>query len=85
MNNQKPFAVSLKEACLLAGVQKDAIYAAVNSGELSSLKIGRRRLFRPESIHAWILQKEQAVQPPPEENLTEKTKERLHRLKGRIR
>lgn len=58
MKIDNAFAISLKEACVLAGVQKDTLYAAINSGELPSLKIGKRRLFRPETIRAWITRKE---------------------------
>jgi excisionase family DNA binding protein len=51
-------ALSIPEACISAGVSKDLIYDAINSGELSSLKIGRRRLITPESLHEWIKLKE---------------------------
>ena len=33
-----------------------------NNGELPSLKIGRRRLIRPESLRSWIETKEHDTQ-----------------------
>jgi excisionase family DNA binding protein len=52
-------ALSIPEACVSAGVKKDLIYNAINSGELSSLKIGRRRLISLKSLHEWIQLKEE--------------------------
>ena len=51
-------ALSIAEVCASAGVKKDLIYNAINSGELSSLKIGRRRLITPKSLNEWIQLKE---------------------------
>ncbi len=55
-------ALSIQEACEAVGVQKDTIYRAINLGELKSTKIGRRRLIRPESLNAWIAEKERQTQ-----------------------
>jgi len=45
--------LTMKEACEAVGVKKDSIYRAINAQELKSVKLGRRRLFRPESLREW--------------------------------
>ncbi len=57
MTNQI-LAVSIPLACDFTGVKKDLIYAAINNGELKSLKIGNRRLIRVESLDDWLRLKE---------------------------
>ncbi len=47
-------AYSITQACEAAGVNKDTLYSAINQGELQSLKIGRRRLIRVESLSEWL-------------------------------
>ncbi len=62
MKQTLPIALSIPDACHITGVQKDTIYRAINRGELRSLKIGRRRLIRMDSLKAWISDCEQATQ-----------------------
>lgn len=50
----KPLALSVREAAALAGVGRTVLYAAVSGGELPSLKVGRRRLIRIESLEGWL-------------------------------
>ena len=45
---------SIPEACEAAGVNKDTIYKGINTGQLRSLKIGRRRLIRVEALSKWL-------------------------------
>ena len=50
----EPIAVSPAEAARLAGIGRTTIYAAITSGELSSLKLGKRRLIVVASLRAWL-------------------------------
>ena len=45
---------SIPEACEATGVNKDTIYKGINTGQLRSLKIGRRRLIRVEALSKWL-------------------------------
>lgn len=45
-----PETVTIAGAMAATGLGKNTIYQLINSGELQSLKIGRRRLVRFESI-----------------------------------
>ena len=47
-------AVSTHEAAHLAGVGRTTIYEAIQSGDLKSLKIGKRRLIRIDALQAWL-------------------------------
>jgi excisionase family DNA binding protein len=60
MNTSKTdqLALSIQEVEFATSIRKDLIYAAVNSGELPSLKIGRRRLIRRESLQKWLIDRE---------------------------
>lgn len=46
----KPEAVSVEDAMQMIGIGRTKIYDLINSGELPSVKIGRRRLVRVDSI-----------------------------------
>jgi len=50
----EPITVSPAEAARLAGIGRTTIYAAISSGELSSLKLGKRRLIVVTSLRAWL-------------------------------
>jgi excisionase family DNA binding protein len=50
----EPIAVSPAEAARLAGIGRTTIYAAISSGELSSLKLGKRRLIVVATLRAWL-------------------------------
>jgi len=45
---------SLQEACDLLGVKKDMLYRYINSGQLESTKIGRRRLFSKRQLERFV-------------------------------
>ncbi|MDF2235766.1 helix-turn-helix domain-containing protein [Albimonas sp. CAU 1670] len=47
-------AVSPADAARLAGVGRTKIYEAIGSGELPSIKFGKRRLVRVAAIEAWL-------------------------------
>ena len=48
------------EAARLAGLGRTSIYSALGSGELKSLKIGKRRLIAVEALRTWLLSHEVA-------------------------
>lgn len=54
-----PIAVSPDEAARLAGVGRTTLYAALAKGDLSSIKIGTRRLIKVAAIHDWLASHEQ--------------------------
>ena len=54
----EPLAVS--PAARLAGLGRTTIYAALGSGALKSLKIGKRRLIAVEALRSWLLSHEVA-------------------------
>ena len=49
----EPLAVSPAEAARLSGLGRTTIYAALGSGALKSLKIGKRRLIAVEALRSW--------------------------------
>lgn len=51
-------ALSVPEACHIAGIKNDRLYAEINSGRLPSVKIGKRRLIRRESLDKWLKDRE---------------------------
>ncbi|MFM9847816.1 MAG: helix-turn-helix domain-containing protein [Hyphomicrobiaceae bacterium] len=44
------------EAARIAGIGRTKLYEALGSGELSSLKIGKRRLILIDSLKEWLSQ-----------------------------
>ncbi len=56
----EPLAVSPAEAARLAGLGRTTIYAALGSGALKSLKIGKRRLIALDVLRSWLLSHEVA-------------------------
>lgn len=55
-----PLAVSPMGAARLAGVGRSTIYLAITSGELPSIKLGKRRLILVEALLAWLKSHEAA-------------------------
>lgn len=53
-------AVPPGEAARMAGVGRTTLYAAIGSGGLKSIKIGKRRLIAVEALRAWLLAHEVA-------------------------
>ena len=56
----EPLAVSPAEAARLAGLGRTTIYAALGSGALKSIKIGKRRLIALDALRSWLLSHEVA-------------------------
>lgn len=52
-------AVSPAEAARLAGIGRTTLYQALGSGELRSLKIGKRRLIMVDALRDWLAAAEQ--------------------------
>jgi excisionase family DNA binding protein len=49
-----PLVVAPAEAARLAGVGRTTLYAALKSGALPSLKLGRRRLIKIGALQDWL-------------------------------
>lgn len=49
-----PMIHSIKDVCRLIGLSRSTVYKVIQSGELRSLKRGRRRLVRTEDLSAWV-------------------------------
>lgn len=47
-------AVSPAEAARISGVGRTTLYAAIGSGALRSLKIGKRRLITVDALKEWL-------------------------------
>jgi excisionase family DNA binding protein len=45
------FTTSITEAAEALGLGRTSIYALINDGRLETIKIGRRRLIKVNSIH----------------------------------
>ena len=50
----EPIAVSPADAAILASVGRTTIYRAISSGELRSLKVGKRRLIAVDALRQWL-------------------------------
>ena len=48
------YTVSVKVAAQMTSICGTRIFAAIRSGELKSLKVGKSRLIRVADLHAWI-------------------------------
>lgn len=59
--NDLRLAVSPTEAARLVGVGRTTVYAALGSGALTSLKIGKRRLITIEALKNWLAVAEQGT------------------------
>lgn len=46
--------VSVGEAAKMLGVSKGFLYPLILSGQVPSLKLGRRRLVSVEALRAWV-------------------------------
>lgn len=46
--------LSVEEACRWLGVSKPTLYAALNSKQLESVRIGRRRLIDPKDLQTYV-------------------------------
>ena len=61
INPHDKLALSIPEACALAGVQKDSLYREINSGRLKTAKIKGRRVVRRKALEQWLTDMEIAT------------------------
>lgn len=47
-------ALSIVEAARSSGLGRSTIYEAISSGKLQTLKVGGRRLVRPDALTDWL-------------------------------
>jgi excisionase family DNA binding protein len=52
-------ALSVEECAKATGISRAEIYIHIGSGELASIKLGRRRLVRRQSLQDWLISLEQ--------------------------
>ena len=53
---QGPRLLSVNEACATLGLGRTSVYAAMASGQLRSVTVGRRRLVPDDAIEQFIAQ-----------------------------
>lgn len=46
---------SIPEAAYVSGCGKDVLYSEINKGRLKSIKLGKRRIIRPEALDEWLV------------------------------
>jgi excisionase family DNA binding protein len=46
--------LSVNEAAHVLGVERSTIYRLLRSGDLQSVRVGKRRKFRPEDLVAYL-------------------------------
>jgi excisionase family DNA binding protein len=49
-----PEAVSVGEAARRAGISRTFLYERITTGELPTVKVGKRRLVRVEALRRWL-------------------------------
>lgn len=54
-------AYSVEEATEILGISRSLIYDKLRTGELRSIKIGRRRLITPEHLKGYLASLERAA------------------------
>ena len=64
VGNEPRLLVDARQAAAMLNISTRMLYDLLKQG-LPSVKIRGRRLFRPESLAAWIAQREQASPPKP--------------------
>lgn len=50
----EPETISVDEAARRAGLGRSTLYAAIGSGALPTIKLGKRRLVRLATLRAWL-------------------------------
>ena len=50
----KPLVLTVPDACRVLRIGKTKLYALIGTGELKTLRIGRKRLIEPASLQALI-------------------------------
>lgn len=61
INLNDKLALSIPEACALAGVKRDFLYREINAGRLKTAKIKGRRLVRRQALEQWLADQETAT------------------------
>ena len=56
-------AVNLRQAAALLGVSDRTVWSLVQRREIPHLRLGKRLLFRPESLRAWLCELERGAAP----------------------
>jgi excisionase family DNA binding protein len=46
--------LSVNEAARILGIERATLYRLLRSGELESVRVGKRRKFRPEDLDAYL-------------------------------
>ncbi len=54
IKTRQKLALSVEEACALAGVRRDFLYREINEGRLKTAKIKGRRLIRRQALERWL-------------------------------
>jgi excisionase family DNA binding protein len=54
--------LSVDETCQRLGISRWSLYRQINTGKLTSVKIGRRRLISPRAVTDFIRQREEEAQ-----------------------
>lgn len=49
-----PEALSIPEACIIAGIGRTALYAELSKGSIPAKKIGRRTLILRSDLLVWL-------------------------------
>jgi hypothetical protein len=52
---------TVEETIMAARTSRATLYSEINSGNLKTIKLGRRRYVRPEDARAWIAAKMEAA------------------------
>jgi excisionase family DNA binding protein len=50
----QPLALSIRQACAVAGVSRSTLYEEIAAGRLKSVRIGARRLILVEDLRDWL-------------------------------
>lgn len=45
---------SINEVCNMTGLCRQTVYNQINSGQLRSFKVGKRRLISPAALDEWV-------------------------------
>jgi excisionase family DNA binding protein len=53
--------LSVNEAAHVLGVERSTIYRLLRSGDLRSVRVGKRQKFRPEDLVAYLEQRREPV------------------------
>jgi excisionase family DNA binding protein len=61
MEPSHPLAVRVEDAAKLTSLGRTEIYRAIKDGHLASIKVGKRRLIRTDTLDRWLASLEQAA------------------------